>query len=203
MSKIETRRHASPVEVRALNAEGLPEKIGGIAAAVNVVTDMGWYEEMIAPGAFDEALATSDIRCLFNHEDELILGRQSAGTLSVFINAEGHLEYENTMDYQSPTHQDVGVAVKRKDISESSFQFVAETVEWTNSEKYGPMYMRTITKIAKLYDVSPVTFPAYAEGTSTEARSLTDERSQFVKPAEENYGDADIVRIALARYKNY
>lgn len=203
MSKIETRRHQSPVEVRALNAEGLPEKIGGIAAVVNVVTDMGWYEEMIAPGAFDEALATSDIRCLFNHEDELILGRQKSGTLNVFVNADGNLEYENLMDYQSPTHQDVGVAVKRGDISESSFQFVAGEVVWADSEKYGPMYKRTITKIKKLYDVAPVTFAAYPDGTSTEARSLTDERSQFVKPAEENYGDADIVRIALARYKNY
>ena len=153
-----------------MNAEGLPEKIGGIAAVVNTVTDMGWYEEMIAPGAFDEALATSDVRCLFNHEDELILGRQSAGTLSVFVNGDGHLEYENTMDYQSPTHQDVGVAVKRKDIYESSFQLVAKEVVWSESEKHGPMYMRKITKFAKIYDVSPVTFPAYAEGTSTEAR---------------------------------
>ena len=203
MSKIETRRHASPVEVRALNAEGLPEKIGGIAAVVNVVTDMGWYEEMIAPGAFDEALTVSDIRCLFNHEDELILGRQKSGTLSVFVNGDGNLEYENTMDYQSPTHQDVGVAVKRGDISESSFQFVAKEVVWSDSEKYGPMYMRKITKIAKLYDVAPVTFPAYAEGTSTEARSLTDERAQFVPHVEYNHSDADIVRVALACYKNY
>lgn len=198
----ETRRHQAPVEVRALNAEGLPEKIGGIAAVVNVVTDMGWYEEMIAPGAFDEALKDSDIRCLFNHEDELILGRTKSGTCSVFINAAGHLEYENTMDYQSPTHTDVGVAVKRGDISESSFQFVAESVEWTNSEKYGQMNMRKITKIKKLYDVSPVTFPAYTEGTSTEARALNEERSQFVEPVIEPVL-SDAVRVAMARYRNY
>ena len=197
----ETRRHQAPVEVRALNAEGLPEKIGGIAAVVNVVTDMGWYEEMIAPGAFDEALKDSDIRCLFNHEDELILGRTKSGTCLVFINAAGHLEYENTMDYQSPTHTDVGVAVKRGDISESSFQFVAESVEWTNSEKYGPMYMRKITKVKKLYDVAPVTFPAYAD-TSTEARSLNEERSQFVEPVIEPVL-SDAVRVAMARYRNY
>lgn len=198
----ETRRHQAPVEVRALNAEGLPEKIGGIAAVVNIVTDMGWYEEMIAPGAFDEALVDADVRCLFNHEDELILGRTKSGTLSVFVNGEGHLEYENTMDYQSPTHQDVGVAVKRGDISESSFQFVAETVEWTNSEKYGPMYMRKIVKIAKLYDVAPVTFPAYADGTSTEARTLQDERTQHVEPIIEPVL-SDATRVAMARYRNY
>lgn len=198
----ETRRHQALVEVRALNAEGLPEKIGGIAAVVNVVTDMGWYEEMIAPGAFDEALKDSDIRCLFNHEDELILGRTKSGTCSVFINAAGHLEYENTMDYQSPTHTDVGVAVKRGDISESSFQFVAESVEWTNSEKYGQMNMRKITKIKKLYDVSPVTFPAYTEGTSTEARALSEERNQFIEPVIEPVL-SDAVRVAMARYRNY
>lgn len=198
----EIRRHAAPVEVRALNAEGLPEKIGGVAAVVNTVTDMRWYEEMIAPGAFDEALKDADVRCLFNHEDELILGRTKSGTLSVYLNAEGHLEYENTMDYQSPTHTDVGVAVKRKDITESSFQFVAESVEWRNSPKYGPGYLRVITKIQKLYDVSPVTFPAYAEGTSTEERSLQDERNQHVEPAVEPVL-SDAVRVAMARYRNY
>jgi HK97 family phage prohead protease len=157
---------------------------------------------MIAPGAFDEALKDSDIRCLFNHEDELILGRTKSGTCSVFINAAGHLEYENTMDYQSPTHTDVGVAVKRGDISESSFQFVAESVEWTNSDKYGQMNMRKITKIKKLYDVSPVTFPAYTEGTSTEARALNEERNQFIEPVIEPVL-SDAVRVAMARYRNY
>ena len=197
----ETRRHQSPVEVRALNAEGLPEKIGGIAAVVNVVTDMGWYEEIIVPGAFDQALQDADIRCLFNHEDELILGRTKSGTCTVFLDAAGNLAYENTMDYQSPTHQDVGVAVKRGDISESSFQFVAESVEWTNSEKYGPMYMRKITKISKLYDVAPVTFPAYAD-TTTEGRSLNEERNQFIEPVIEPVL-SDATRVALARYRNY
>ena len=198
----ERRRHAAHVEVRALNAEGLPEKIGGIAAVVNVVTDMGWYEEMIAPGAFDEALMDADVRCLFNHEDELILGRTKSGTLKVFVNGQGNLEYENTMDYQSPTHTDVGVAVKRGDISESSFQFVADTVEWSNSNKYGAGYMRKITKFRKIYDVSPVTFPAYTEGTSTEERSLQDERNQHIEPTVEPVL-SDAVRVAMARYRNY
>jgi HK97 family phage prohead protease len=198
----ETRRHQAPVEVRALNAEGLPEKIGGIAAVVNTVTDMGWYEEMIAPGAFDEALVEADVRCLFNHEDELILGRTKSGTLAVFVNADGHLEYENTMDYQSPTHMDVGVAVKRGDISESSFQFVAESVEWSESSKYGPGYMRKITKVKKLHDVAPVTFPAYADGTSTEARALQDERTEHVEPIIEPVL-TDATRVAMARYRNY
>jgi HK97 family phage prohead protease len=202
--KKETRRLSSPVEVRAMNADGLPEKIGGIAAVVNTITDMGWYEEMIAPGAFDEALTRSDIRCLFNHEEECILGRMKSGTCSVIVNADGHLEYENTMDYQSPTHQNVGVAVRRGDISESSFSFVPEAVEWRESSKYGAMNLRVITKIKQLYDVSPVTYAAYPEGTSTESRSLQDERSAFLPEvvADESHS-ADVVKVALARYRNY
>jgi phage head maturation protease len=63
------------------------------------------------------------------------------------------------------------------------------------------MYMRKITKVKKLYDVAPVTFPAYAD-TSTEARSLNEERSQFVEPVIEPVL-SDAVRVAMARYRNY
>ncbi len=55
--------------------EGMPKVIGGIAAVINSVTDLGYFEEVIEAGAFDYALGKEyDIRCLFNHEAELILG---------------------------------------------------------------------------------------------------------------------------------
>lgn len=169
-----------------LNPDGLPLKFGGVAAVVNSITDMGWYEERIEAGAFDDALKSSDLdcRCLFNHEDEMILGRTTSGTLRLSVNDNGALAYEYDADYRSPLHTQVACAIERRDITQSSFAFTIESVEWSYSEKYGEMGLRTIKKIKKLYDVSPVTYPAY-EDTEADSRSaLKEERSKFSKPDE-------------------
>lgn len=175
MATTERRYIPNKIEIRAKNESGIPSKIGGIAALVNTVTDMGWYEEKIEAGAFNGVLESSDIRCLFNHEDELILGRVKSGTLRCAINAEGHLEYECDIDPLSPTHVSAARAIERGDVDQSSFQFVARTTEWTHSEKYGEMGMRIIKEFDALYDVSPVTFPAYQE-TVAEARKVIEAR---------------------------
>ena len=82
--KQERRTITGTVHARAIG-DGMPKEIGGIAAVVNSVTDLGYFEEVITPGAFDYALSRDyDIRCLFNHEAELILGRTKADTCKVF-----------------------------------------------------------------------------------------------------------------------
>lgn len=175
MATIERRYIPTHIEIRAKNENGIPAKIGGIAAMVNTVTDMGWYEEKIESGAFNSVLEKSDIRCLFNHEDELILGRVKSGTLRVNIDENGNLAYECDIDPLSPTHVSAARAIERGDVDQSSFQFVARTTEWTYSEKYGEMGMRVIKEFEALYDVSPVTFPAYQE-TVVEARKVVEAR---------------------------
>jgi len=91
--KQERRTFTGTVIARA-EGEGMPKVIGGIAAVINSVTDLGYFEEVIEAGAFDYALGKEyDIRCLFNHEAELILGRTKASTCNVFVNADGNLEY--------------------------------------------------------------------------------------------------------------
>ncbi len=80
---IEKRTITGTIEYRA-EGDAMPKELGGIAAVVNSVTDLGYFEEVIAPGAFDYALQKDyDIRCLFNHESELILGRTKANTCKV------------------------------------------------------------------------------------------------------------------------
>ena len=143
-------------------------------------------------------------RCLFNHECELILGRTKSNTCKVFVNADGNLEYTWVPDYENPTHVSVVRSIMRGDITQSSFAFTIKEQTWTDSTKYGTMGKRTIKVIDELFDVSPVTYPAYAE-TEADARSVVAMRDQEmeIKSAELSKISADIIKIAIARYKNY
>jgi HK97 family phage prohead protease len=201
--KQERRTITGSVHARAVG-DGMPKEIGGIAAVVNSVTDLGYFEEVITPGAFDYALSREyDIRCLFNHESELILGRTKANTCNVFVNADGNLEYTWIPDYENPTHMSVVRSIMRGDITQSSFAFTIKEQSWSDSTKYGTMGKRTITQIDELFDVSPVTYPAYAD-TEADARSIVKMRDEElqIKAAEQSQIDADILKVALLRYKN-
>lgn len=201
--KQERRTITGTVHARAIG-DGMPKEIGGIAAVVNSVTDLGYFEEVITPGAFDYALSREyDIRCLFNHEAELILGRTKAETCKVFVNADGNLEYTWLPDYENPTHMSVVRSIMRGDITQSSFAFTIKEQTWTDSTKYGTMGKRTITMIDELFDVSPVTYPAYSE-TEADARSIIKMRDEElqIQAAEQSQIDADILKVALLRYKN-
>jgi HK97 family phage prohead protease len=202
--KQEKRTFTGTVNYRD-NGEGMPKEIGGIAAVINSVTDLGYFEEVIMAGAFDNALSKDyDIRCLFNHEAELILGRTKANTCKVFVNGDGNLEYTWVPDYENPTHMSVVRSIMRGDITQSSFAFTIKEQTWSESTKYGTMGKRTIKVIEDLYDVSPVTYPAYEE-TEADARSIAQLRDQEleIEAAKRSNASADILKLALARYTNY
>lgn len=202
--KQEKRTYTGTVNYRAAG-DGMPSEVGGIAAVVNSVTDLGYFEEVITTGAFDNALSQDyDIRCLFNHEAELILGRTKANTCKVFVNADGNLEYTWVPDYENPTHVSVVRSIMRGDITQSSFAFTIKEQTWSESTKYGTMGKRTIKVIDQLFDVSPVTYPAY-EDTEADARSIAQMRDQEmeIESAKQSQVSADILKLALARYTNY
>ena len=201
---IEKRTITGTIEYRA-EGDAMPKELGGIAAVVNSVTDLGYFEEVIAPGAFDYALQKDyDIRCLFNHESELILGRTKANTCKVFVNAQGNLEYTWVPDYENPTHVSVVRSIMRGDITQSSFAFTIREQMWTESEKYGNMGKRVVNVIEDLFDVSPVTYPAY-EDTEADARSIIKMRDEEreISDAEQSKASADIIKLIAIRYKNY
>jgi len=201
--KQERRTFTGTVIARA-EGEGMPKVIGGIAAVINSVTDLGYFEEVIEAGAFDYALGKEyDIRCLFNHEAELILGRTKASTCNVFVNADGNLEYTWIPDYENPTHMSVVRSIMRGDITQSSFAFTIKEQKWSESTKYGTMGKRTITIIEDLYDVSPVTYPAYQD-TEADARSVVALRDQEreIEEAKRSQAAADVLKLALLRYEN-
>lgn len=177
------RRFTSPdIQVRM---DGDSNVIEGIAAVVDSSTDLGWYTERIAPGAFDDVMK-DDVVALFNHDPNLPLARTTAneeGKLELFLNRRGDLGYR----FQAPNTsigRDMIENIRTGVIAKSSFAFTIETEEWTNNRDENIPDVRTITKLKRLYDVAPVTYPAYND-TSVSARSF--ERSK--EPSKEYLAD--------------
>ena len=160
----ERRTLAHPIEVRA-DDDG--PRLVGYAAVYGQVTEIaGYFREQIAAGAFDEAIGRDDVRALFNHSPDLILGRTAAGTLHLSTDGTG-LRYEVQINEADPQAVGVLARVKRGDVDGSSFAFQVDDDEWEYPK--GQLPLRTIRKV-HLYDVSPVTYPAYAQ-TSVSARA--------------------------------
>jgi HK97 family phage prohead protease len=172
---VERRTATGKVETRAA-AEG-PKTIRGYGALFNVETVIGGYfREQIAPGAFDNVLA-ADVRSLFNHDDNFVLGRVPAGTLTLRADDTG-LTYECT---PPTTRADVLESVDRGDVTGSSFSFSVKRDEWTRPATAAELPLRTILEVGELFDVGPVTFPAYAD-TTAEARDA--EAAASIVPAD-------------------
>ena len=153
-------------------------RLGGYASVFNQPTDLGGgQKEAIAPGAFDVAMETSDVRALYNHSPLHVLGRQSVGTLRLSLDSTG-LEYEIDLPRTSYS-SDLRELVERGDIDGASFAFVPDRAEFDRDSG-----VTTHISVSQLIDVSPVTFPAYA-GATAEARSaplaICRQRSQLIR----------------------
>lgn len=149
------------IEVRAASIDS--RTVTGYAALFNSASqNLGGFIEYIDRDAFNEALPVSDVRALFNHNDNYILARSSSGTLQLEIDERG-LKY--TFEAPNTTAgNDLLESLKRGDISQSSFGFTVDTDNWEYRGDDLPA-VRTITKVKRLYDVSPVTFPAFNNTT--------------------------------------
>lgn len=160
-------------EVRAA-ADG-KFSISGYAAKYNTVADVGDFDETILPGAFDGAVRSGqDVKCLFNHDESIVLGRVANGTLKLRADDKG-LWFECQLNPESAEHKNVYASIQRGDVSECSFGFSAQG---NNSQRFSMQKngkpLREIMQVEKLFDVSPVTYPAYQQGTSVAARSFMD-----------------------------
>nr|WP_299385573.1 HK97 family phage prohead protease [Allomuricauda sp.] len=142
--------------------------IEGYAALFNNPTELFWFREEILPGAFDNVLG-NDVRCLFNHDPNQVLARSvdGQGTLELSVDSTG-LKYRYTTPDRSFA-RDLADAIEKGDVTQSSFSFRAKKVIWTEGEQ-GEMDLRQIAEVDVLYDVAPVTYPAYAD-TSVAKRS--------------------------------
>lgn len=185
-------------QLRAVGGDESP-KIVGYAAVFNQLSkDLGGFREMILPGAFANALS-GDVRALKNHNVDLILGRTTAGTLTLTEDDVG-LRYEiDPPDAQYA--RDLIVSIKRGDLDQSSFAFrVLEGGEsWREPDQGEPLPVRVLHEV-ELFDVSPVTFPAYPT-TSVATRSKAKELApdgRATDPGQAEAGRA-VGRLAIMR----
>lgn len=129
--------------------------------------------ESIAPGAFDDSVS-GDVRALYNHNDDLILGRTSAGTLELKQDSRG-LWGRIKMNRNDSDAMNAYARIQRGDITGCSFGFDIES-ESTDYRDDGTVHW-TINKVNPLYEVSPCVFPAY-EQTNVSARGKQIETMQ-------------------------
>ncbi len=132
--------------------------IRGHAAVFNNIADGVWFREQIAPGAFRETIKTDDVRALWNHDTNYVMGRNRNGTLKLKEDEVGLAVEITPPDTQFA--RDAVESIRRGDVSQMSFGFVARKETWTEEEDENDL--RTIEEV-KLWEVSPVTFPFYED----------------------------------------
>lgn len=186
------RRSFTVREIRADDGEGGPV-ITGYAAVFNQPSeDLGGFVEYIEPGAFAASLGRDDIRALWNHNADYPLGRVRAGTLRLDEDETGLAFRINVPDTQYA--RDLMVSMRRGDVDQMSFGFMTVRDRWAQNEN--GLVVRTLIEV-ELFDVSPVTYPAYSQ-TSAQVRSQLE---AFTVTIQADGADADRA-IAQARNAN-
>lgn len=117
----------------------------------------GFWERM-EPSAFTKAIQENDVRFLINHDPSLILGRNKAGTLRLSTGADGLGVNADLPD--TSYARDHVVSLTRGDVTQMSFGFQPRDYEWQRAADGKDLLVH---RSVELFDVSSVTFPAYAE----------------------------------------
>jgi uncharacterized protein len=167
-------RRAFDVRGLEVDSEGARPRITGYAAVFDQLSDdLGGFRERIRPGAFAKTIGEADVRALWQHNPEMVLGRSKNGTLALREDDIG-LHIDITAPETNWAH-DALVSIERGDVDQMSFGFETVRDEWLSSSDHG--VVRTLVEV-KLFDVSPVTFPAYPQTSAqvrAHARAMQDE----------------------------
>ena len=141
------------------------------------------FREKVVKGAFEETIQKDDIRALFNHDPNYVLGRNVAGTL--YLEEDDKGLKVRIVPPSTSWAKDLMISIKRGDITQMSFGFTVILDRWSYEDNID---VRELLKV-KLFDVSPVTFPAYSQ-TECGVRSMLDimknHKSEVAKSKENN-----------------
>lgn len=203
-TKPELERRSYNFEIRAEEGEK-GNIITGRPIVYNSRTDLGWYDEVIEPGALNNSDLT-DVRFLVNHDlNKIPLARSrkntANSTMQLSVDNNGMdirvvLDVENNADARA-----LYSAVQRGDVTGMSFMFGIRDEEWENLDSDHPT--RHIKEISTVVEVSAVTFPAY-ESTEINARSkeaLENARSAVETARQQSAASVDTSALELLKEK--
>lgn len=159
MPEIEHR--AFSLEQVEIREEGDSPKIVGYAAVFDQPSEnLGGFTEVVRSTAFNKTLSDgADVRALWNHNPDYVLGRTKSGTLRLKTDDKGlWIEIDPP---KTTWARDLMESIKRGDVDQMSFGFRTVRDRWTNNEENGEV-LRELIEV-QLFDVSPVTFPAYPQ----------------------------------------
>jgi HK97 family phage prohead protease len=155
-------------ECQELRAEKTKDGVvvRGYAAVFDSLSeDLGGFKETINKRAFDNVLG-NDVVALLNHDNNIVFGRTTSGTLKLSVDERG-LVSEITMP-DTQIAKDTITLMERGDINKMSFGFYVDKDKWQESERG---FVREVQEVKRLVDVSLVTRPAYND-THAAVRSL-------------------------------
>lgn len=185
------RRNFQVSELRAITSGDGLRKITGYAAVFEKLSDnLGWFREKIQPGAFADSIITDDVRALWNHDSNYPLGRNKSGTLTLSEDEHGLKIEIDPPDTQWA--RDLMTSIDRGDVDQMSFGFQTLSDKWEMVEGED---IRTLIKV-RLFDVSPVTFPAYPD-TEVGLRSLEEYRKSSSRSAGEQETADPLIGLGL------
>lgn len=142
INNLEEKRY---IEGHAAVFDSWSETLGGIFP----------FKEKVRKGAFSQTIKKDDIRALFNHDPNYVLGRNKAGTLELKEDETGL--YVRIIPPDTQAARDLITSIERGDINQMSFGFTVEEEKWDTVDGVDVRELRRV----RLFDVSPVTFPAY------------------------------------------
>lgn len=157
MTKKREMRTFDITNIQKRDGENQSLRVSGYAAVFNTKTSIGdFFEEVINPGAFSRTLSENgDVRALFNHNWDKVLGRTKSGTLILSEDDRG-LKFEIELPNNS-LGRDLAESMARGDINQCSFGFFATDEEWNYNIEPAS---RTIKEV-ELFEISIVSIPAY------------------------------------------
>lgn len=146
-------------EIRFVETDGQKKMVGYAAVFDQLSDDLGGFQEIIRPGAFTKTLREADVRALWNHDSNYVLGRSKSGTLRLREDRHGLGVEIHPPD--TVWARDLMTTMERGDVDQMSLAFRTMKDKWSSENG---SHLRELLEV-QLYDVSPVTFPAYPQTT--------------------------------------
>jgi HK97 family phage prohead protease len=181
---------AGKLTVRS-SASGNGKTLVGRVAYNSRSEDLGGFIEVIAPGAFTYSLKTTEVFAYWSHDSSQVLARLSNGTLRLQDSATA-LRFSADLDPATTWGSNAIAALKRGDVTANSFGFAVD-----NSNGDGDQWevqrdgsiLRTVRK-ALLFEVSPVSVPAYPSNAASLRNAPAAIREKLLRDAD-GIADAD------------